>query len=133
MASESAKLARDARDLILALRKASPVVLFEAARLLRGHTEKQSIGPSAIERLYEQITLLGWDGVSPKRLKDGSWRVVTQCKVCLAVVRSDPVASTAQARSCAASFLLEPSFHSEFQLSSEEPCHGLLEVLGLSR
>jgi hypothetical protein len=133
MASESDKLARDARDLILALRKVTPIVLFEAARLVGQRNRDQSISPSGVDRLFEQLTLLGWDGVSPRQVTSGNWRVVTQCKVCLNVVRSDPVPSLSAARSCSASFLLEPSFHSEFQLSSEELCHGLLEVLGLSR
>lgn len=133
MGSASDKLHRDARDLLLMLRKVTPVTLMEAARLLEIRAKDQSIAPSEIEALFEKLRVLGWDGARSKGPETG-WHVVLQCKVCLDIVLSDSYSYRPLVRSQAAGYAAaSPAFHSDLQLTTDAPCHGLLEVLGLGR
>lgn len=136
MASESAKLERAGRELVLALRKTNPIVLNEAARLVERRAADLSIAPSGAITLFDQLTALGWDGVRPAATEVAagpSWHVVLSCKVCLSVIASDPIRTRSRAKAQAISYVQVPALHSDFQHLLEDPCHGLCEVLGLGR
>jgi hypothetical protein len=127
------KLRRDARDLVAMLRRVDGLVLMEAARLVERHAEQQTIAPSSIDRLFEQLRGLGWDGTPRAIDPEQGWDVVMQCKVCLEVIRSERVRSADSVKRIARSFIAGRGFHSDFQFPGDTPCHGLLEVLGLGR
>ena len=136
MASESAKLERAGRELVLALRKTNPIVLNEAARLVESRAKELSIAPSGASILFDQLTALGWEGVRPDALaiaSGPSWHVVLSCKVCLTVISSDPIGTRERAKSMVTQYAQAPALHSDFQHLLEDPCHGLCEVLGLGR
>jgi hypothetical protein len=131
MASESDKLRREARDLIASLRKVTPVLLMEAARLVELRAEDQSIAPTHIAGLFEQLRLLGWDGVPREREEpERPWHVIFGCKKCGDVVCSDSFPTERIARTLAARPF---TFHSDYLLEDEPHCRGLLEVLSLGR
>lgn len=134
MASESDKLRREARDLIASLRKVTPILLMEAARLVELRAEDQSIAPSHVQGLFEQLRVLGWDGVPREHQESDSWDwvVVLRCKLCGETVRSQ-AAHEALAPRRLASHISSPRLHSDYPREAEPHCRGLLEVLGLSR
>ena len=131
MASESDKLRREARDLIASLRKVTPVLLMEAARLVELRAEDQSIAPTHVVGLFEQLRLLGWDGVPAERAETQRlWHVIFGCKNCGKTVCSDSVTTEQRARAIANRPFV---FHSDYLLEEEPHCRGLLEVLSLGR
>lgn len=127
------KLRRDARDLVAMLRRVDGLVLMEAARLVERHAEQQTLAPSSIDRLFEQLKGLGWDGTPRDTDAESGWDVVLQCKVCLDVIRSERTRSAEAVKRLAQRFIAGRGFHSDFQFPGDPPCHGLLEVLGLGR
>lgn len=132
MASESDKLRREARDLIASLRKVTPILLMEAARLVELRAEDQSIAPSHVQGLFEQLRVLGWDGAPQERTCEmTSWDVILRCKNCGQLVHSDPVPTELRAKNLALRLHSSPAFHSAY--FHDSGCLGLLEVLALGR